>query len=100
MEEQSGHRQEVPRNSASAHPLVEIIESELFELEGTIKGHLAQLPCNDQGHLQLDQVAQSLPCLSNLCSSASESKTRDQTDGRSNWNTHNQCRPYRIASAR
>ena len=29
---------------------------ELFELEGTLKGHLIQLPCNEQGHLQLDQV--------------------------------------------
>ena len=24
---------------------------ESFELEGTIKGHLVQLPCNEQGHL-------------------------------------------------
>jgi len=24
---------------------------ELFELEGTLKGHLVQLPCNEQGHL-------------------------------------------------
>jgi len=30
---------------------------ELFELEGTLKGHLVQLPCNEQG--QLDQAAQS-----------------------------------------
>ena len=37
--------------------LVEIIES--LELEGTFKGHLVQLPCNEQGHAQLDQVAQS-----------------------------------------
>ena len=29
---------------------------ELFELEGTFKGHLVQLPCSEQGHLQLDQV--------------------------------------------
>ena len=29
---------------------------ESFELEGTIKGHLLQLPCNEQGHLQLDQM--------------------------------------------
>jgi len=28
-------------------------------LEGTFKGHLAQPRCNEQGHLQLDQVAQS-----------------------------------------
>mgnify|MGYP001851912454 CR=1 FL=1 len=32
-----------------------IIES--LELEGTFKGHLVQLPCNEQGHAQLDQVA-------------------------------------------
>ena len=34
-----------------------IIES--FGLEGTFKGHLVQPPCNEQAHLQLDQVAQS-----------------------------------------
>jgi len=28
---------------------------EWFELEGTLKGHLAQPPCNEQGHLQLHQ---------------------------------------------
>jgi len=28
-------------------------------LEVTFKGHLAQHPCSEQGHLQLDQVAQS-----------------------------------------
>ena len=27
-----------------------------FELEGTLEGHLVQLPCNEQGHLQLHQV--------------------------------------------
>ena len=32
---------------------------ELSELEGTFKGHLLQPPCNERGHLQLDQVAQS-----------------------------------------
>ena len=32
---------------------------ELFELEGSFKG-LVQLPCNKQGHLQLDQDAQGL----------------------------------------
>ena len=31
---------------------------ESFEFEGTLKGHLVQLPCNEQG--QLNQVAQSL----------------------------------------
>jgi len=30
-----------------------------FGLEGTFRGHLAQTPCNEQGRLQLDQVAQS-----------------------------------------
>jgi len=28
-------------------------------LEGTFKRHLVQSPCNEQGHLSLDQVAQS-----------------------------------------
>jgi len=32
---------------------------ECFGLEETIKGHLVQPPCNGQGHLPLDQVAQS-----------------------------------------
>ncbi|KAK4818441.1 hypothetical protein QYF61_013128 [Mycteria americana] len=27
--------------------------------DGTFKGHVVQTPCNEQGHLQLDQVAQS-----------------------------------------
>jgi len=27
---------------------------ESFEFEGTFKGHLVQLPCNEYGHLQLD----------------------------------------------
>jgi len=30
-----------------------------LELEGTFKGHLAQRTWGEQGHLQLDQVAQS-----------------------------------------
>ena len=32
---------------------------EWFGLEGTFNGHLAQPPCSAQGHLQLDQIAQS-----------------------------------------
>jgi len=32
---------------------------ERFGLEWTFRGHLAQPPCSEQGHLQLDQVAQS-----------------------------------------
>ena len=31
-----------------------------FELEGIFEGHLVQLPFREQGHLQVDQVAQSL----------------------------------------
>ena len=30
---------------------------ECFGLEGTFRGHLSQLPCNKEGHLQQDQVA-------------------------------------------
>lgn len=33
---------------------------ESFELDGTFEGHLLQLPCNEHGHLQLHQAAQSL----------------------------------------
>jgi len=32
---------------------------EWFELEGAFKGHLVHPVCNEQGHLQLHQVAQS-----------------------------------------
>lgn len=35
--------------------------TESFELEGTFKGHLVQLRCSEQGHAQLNQVAQSPP---------------------------------------
>jgi len=30
--------------------------TELFKLEGTFKGHLVQLSCNEQGHLTAHQV--------------------------------------------
>jgi len=30
-----------------------------FGLEGTFSGHLAHPPCNEEGHLYLDQVGQS-----------------------------------------
>ena len=33
---------------------------DLFELEGTFKGHVVQPPCNEQRHLQLHQCAQSV----------------------------------------
>ncbi|KAK4817094.1 hypothetical protein QYF61_027925 [Mycteria americana] len=39
--------------------LSNLIIIEWFGLEGTFKGHLVQPPCKKQGHLQLDQVAQS-----------------------------------------
>ena len=32
---------------------------ELFELEGTLKGHLVQLPCSEQEYLQFHQVLRS-----------------------------------------
>ena len=41
-------------HSMSLHRIIELIE-----LEGTFKGHLVQPLCNDQGHIQLDQIAQS-----------------------------------------
>ena len=49
--------------------------TELFEKEGTLKGHLVQLSCNEQGHLQLHQVAQSsvqpdLECLQRWASTS------------------------------
>ena len=34
---------------------------ESCELEGTLKGHPVQLPCNEQGHLQLNQVLRAQP---------------------------------------
>jgi len=36
-----------------------IIES--FELEGTLKGHLVRLPCNEQGHLHIHQPHSAWP---------------------------------------
>jgi len=34
-----------------------MIMIELFQLEGTLKGNLVQLPCNKQGYPQLHQAA-------------------------------------------
>jgi len=50
--------------------------TESHELEGSLEGHVAQLPCNEQKHLQLDQVAQSpvspdLECLQGRASTTS-----------------------------
>lgn len=36
---------------------------ELFQLEGTLKGHLIQFPCTEQGHLQLHQCSEPHPAL-------------------------------------
>ena len=49
-----GRKLESSASQGSAVIVHRIVES--FELEGTIKGHLVQLPCNEH----LDQVAQSL----------------------------------------
>ena len=35
---------------------VKSFQSQNHRMEGTFKGHLVQLPCDEQGHLQLDQV--------------------------------------------
>ena len=40
-------------------PVLRIIE--LFELEGTLRGHLAQLPCTEQGHVQLIRCSEPRP---------------------------------------
>lgn len=37
--------------------------TEVLDLEGTFEGHLVQLPCKEQEHIQLNQVAQILPGL-------------------------------------
>ena len=47
------HQWTCPHQWVSGHRSIE-----WFGLEGTIKGHLLQLPCHEQGHLPLDQVAQ------------------------------------------
>lgn len=41
--------------------------TESSELEGDFKGHLLQFPCNKQGHLWLEQVAQSPVLLDPEC---------------------------------
>ena len=38
------------------HRIIELLQ---LGLEGTFRGHPVQPPCNVQGHLQLDQIAQS-----------------------------------------
>ncbi|KAK4825368.1 hypothetical protein QYF61_027121 [Mycteria americana] len=53
----SVHKQEAKNHRITESQNHRIIE--WFWLEGTFKGHPVQSPCNEQGHLQLDQVAQS-----------------------------------------
>jgi len=50
------HRQRAvyEKSPLNSHRIIEC-----FGLEGTFRDHLAQPPCTEQGHLQLDQVAQS-----------------------------------------
>ena len=48
------------KNSLNAELKYNRKYKQTLELEGTFKGHLVQLPCNEQGHPQLDQIAQSL----------------------------------------
>jgi len=59
---------------------------EWFGLEGTFKGHLVQPPCNEQGHSQLDPVAQSpvqpgLECLQGFLQKFLVSPERRQPEG-------------------
>jgi len=44
----------IPPSPLCQPKIIKVIE--LFELEGTFKGHRVQLPCSEQGHLQLHQL--------------------------------------------
>jgi len=48
----------IPTKPLPTWPSLRILKS--LELERTLKGHWVQQPCNEQGHPQLKQVAQSL----------------------------------------
>ena len=48
------------KNSLNAELKYNRKYKQTLELEGTFKGHLVQLSCNEQEHPQLDQIAQSL----------------------------------------
>ena len=57
-----------------------IVDSELFELEGTPRGRLVQFPCNEQRHLQLHQGAQSPSSLTSNVSGDETSATSLDND--------------------
>ena len=52
---------------------MDILITESFELEGTLKGHL--VPCNEQGHPQLHQVLRALSSLTLVASKDRASTT-------------------------
>jgi len=53
------HKSQLPANIIIPILLNRLRLVECFGLEGTFRGHLAQHPRSEQGHLPLDQVAQS-----------------------------------------
>jgi len=48
-----------------------------FELEEIFRGHLVQTPCSEQGHLQLDQVAQGIRYAFVYCTAMQNTTQRD-----------------------
>jgi len=55
------HFHYVAVSSCFGEELTEFRNLESFGLDGTLKCHLVQLPCNEQGHLQLHQVLRAHP---------------------------------------
>lgn len=56
--------------SVHAHTHTAHVSIHLFQLGGTLKGHLVQPPCNEKGHLQLHQVIRAPSSLSHDCTEA------------------------------